>query len=342
MIRLKDIAEKAGVSVMTVSKVLRDAPDIAAGTKARIRLLATQMGYVPDTMAQGLRTRKTKLVGLVYSAITNPVFPRILLAVEDCVLTVGYDLIIGHSLNDPQREATIIHRMMSRRVDGLIVSPYYRMADSIPIYDELLASGIPTVIIGQRRSFCSQFSNVEIGDLDGSLLAMRHLLGLGHRRIAFFAGMSVVPSAQDRLEGYRRALREAQIEPDDRLVFNAGGTIEEGRKAAEQFLAEAPGATAVLAVNDLVAMGAGTVFLERGLKIPEDISLVGFGNVLASEYFRVPLTTLSQPKHRVGCAAVESLMQLIRGEKPETRHLPMELKVRSSTAPPKPAPAPAT
>lgn len=340
MIRLKDIAEKAGVSVMTVSKVLRDAPDIAAGTKVRIRLLATQMGYVPDTMAQGLRTRKTKLLGLVYSAITNPVFPRVLLAVEDCALQEGYDIAIGHTLNDPQREAMVIRRMMSRRVDGLILSPYYRMAESVPIYEELLASAIPTVIVGQRRSFCGQFVNVEIDDLQGSLLAMRHLLELGHRRIAFFAGMSVVPSSQDRLEGYRKALREAQIEPDDRLVFNAGGTIEEGRKAAEQFLAEAPGATAVLAVNDLVAMGAGTVFLERGLKIPGDVSLVGFGNVLASEYFRVPLTTLSEPKHRVGCAAVASLLQLIRGEKPQSRRLPVELIVRSSTAPPRRAETP--
>lgn len=320
---------------MTVSKVLRDAPDIAAATKIRIRLLATQMGYVPDTMAQGLRTRKTKLLGLVYTAITNPVFPRVLLAVEDKALEAGYDLAIGHTLNDSDREALVIRRMMSRRVDGLLISPYYRMAESIPIYEELLASGIPTVILGQRRPFCSQFANVEIDDLQGSFLAMRHLLELGHRRIAFFAGMSIIPSSQDRLEGYRKALREAQIEPDDRLVFNAGGTIEEGRKAAEQFLVEAPGATAVLAVNDLVAMGAGTVFLERGLKIPEDISLVGFGNVLASEYFRVPLTTLSQPKHRVGCAAVECLMQLIGGEKPETRRLPMELTIRSSTAAPK-------
>lgn len=335
MIRLKDIAEKAGVSVMTVSKVLRDAPDIAAATKIRIRALATQMGYVPDTMAQGLRTRKTKLLGLIYTAITNPVFPRVLLAVEDKTLEAGYDLAVAHTLNDPQREALVIRRMMSRRVDGLLLSPYYRMADSVPIYDELLASGIPTVILGQLRPFCAQFPNVEIDDLQGSMLAMRHLLELGHRRIAFFAGTSVVPSAQERLEGYRRALREAQMECDDRLVFNAGGTIEEGRKAAEQFLAEAPGATAVLAVNDLVAMGAGTVFLERGLKIPEDISLVGFGNVLASEFFRVPLTTLSQPKHRVGCAAVESLMQLIRGEKPESKRLPMELMVRSSTAAPK-------
>lgn len=335
MIRLKDIAEKAGVSVMTVSKVLRDAPDIAAGTKVRIRALATQMGYVPDTMAQGLRTRKTKLLGLVYTAITNPVFPRVLLAVEDKALEAGYDLAVAHTLNDPQREALVIRRMMSRRVDGLLLSPYYRMADTVPIYDELLASGIPTVILGQHRPFCAQFANVEIDDLQGSLLAMRHLLELGHRRIAFFAGMSVIPSAQERLEGYRRALREAQIEPDDKLVFNAGGTIEEGRKAAEQFLTEAPGATAVLAVNDLVAMGAGTVFLERGLKVPEDISLIGFGNVLASEFFRVPLTTLSQPKHRVGCAAVESLVQLIRGEKPESKRLPMELMVRSSTAAPK-------
>ena len=123
MVRLKDIALRGGVSVMTVSKVLRDARDVSPATKARIRKLALEMGYVPDSIAQGLRTRTTRLLGLVVSAVTNPIFSRAILAIEEQAHALGYDLILAHTLNDPQREETVIRRMLSRRVDGLIIAP---------------------------------------------------------------------------------------------------------------------------------------------------------------------------------------------------------------------------
>ena len=339
MVRLKDIALRAGVSVMTVSKALRDAPDISVETKSRIRVLTQQMGYVPDSLAQSLRTRKTNLLGLVIPAITNPIYSRVLMAIEQTAYGLGYAVVLSHSLNQPEREETVIRRLLSRRIDGLIVAPVYRMDPTVPIFEELLQRGTPTLILGHQAPFCRQFVSVETDDLEGSRAITQHLLKLGHRRIAFFAGPSASPWAQERLEGYRRALREAEIEVDDHLVFNAGGTIEEGEKAALQMLSESPQVTAVQAANDLVAMGAANALLSRGIRIPDDLSLAGFGNFLASEYFRIPLTTIRQPKFRLGTALVETLMLLIRGERPATRRLLGELVARASTAPPPGIPA---
>src|SRR5213076_2916410 len=218
---------------------------------------------------------------------------------------LGYELILSHTLNMTEREDTAIRRLISRRVDGLFVSPVYRLGSEAPIYQELQRCGIPTVVLGHSAPFCSQFVNVETDDLPASHAATQHLLELGHKRIAFFAGPQVSPWAHERLDGYRRALREANIEMDDGLVFNAGSTIEEGEKAALQMLNEDPKATAVQAVNDLVAIGAADVFLDQGIQIPDKLSVAGFGNILVSEYFRVPLTTVRQPKLRLGYAAMD-------------------------------------
>ena len=334
MVRLKDIAAQAGVSVMTVSKVMRDAPDISAATKLRIRALAEQLGYTPNSVAQGLRNKTTKLFGLVISAVTNPVFARVVMAIEEQAFQLGYDVILAQSLNQPEREQAVIRRLLSRRVDGLFITPVYRLDQTASIYDELTKRGTPTVILGHRTPFCSTFVNVETDDIAASFAATQHLLQLGHKRIAYLAGPNAAPSSIERLEGYRRALREAGIEIDDKLIFHAGSTIEEGEKVALQFLNEAPGATAIQAVNDLVAIGAANVFLGQGLKIPDDLSLVGFGNVLVSEHFRVPLTTIRQPKLRLGTAAMDSMLKLMAGTRPPTKRLTGDLVIRQSSAAP--------
>jgi DNA-binding LacI/PurR family transcriptional regulator len=336
MVRLKDIAQRAGVSIMTVSKALRDAPDISPGTKTRLRALAQQMGYVPDSVAQGLRSRNTRLLGLIISAITNPIFARTVLAIEERAYELGYEVLLAQTYNLAEREEVAIRRLLSRRVEGLLVSPVYRLEPAAPIYEELRRCAVPTVVLGQLAPFCRGFVNVEPEDSLGSLEATRHLLSLGHRRIAFLTGPPASPWAQLRLEGYRGALREADLDWDDRLVYNAGATIEEGQKAALLMLQEGTDATAVVAVNDLVAIGAATVFLGHGIRIPEDLSVSGFGNVLTSEYFRVPLTTVRQPKRRLGIAAMNSLLKLMRGEPAESQRLSATLVVRASTAAPPP------
>jgi LacI family transcriptional regulator len=293
------------------------------------------MGYVPDSMAQGLRTRTTKLLGLVLSTVANPIYAGTVAAIEERACELGYDLILAHTLNLPEREEACIRRLLSRRVDGLLIFPVYRLAPAAAIYEDLAQRRTPTVIVGHRAPFCANFHNVETDDLHGSMLITGHLLELGHRRIAYLCGPASAPWAQERLEGYRRALRQAEVEWDDGLLFNAGTTLEEGGKAALQILHEAPSITAVQSACDLSAMGAAHVFLNQGIHIPQDLSVAGFGNLLMGEHFRVPLTTVRQPKLRLGLAAMEMMQQLLRGEPPETRRLPSEIILRASTGPPK-------
>jgi DNA-binding LacI/PurR family transcriptional regulator len=335
MVRLKDMARHLGVSVMTVSKALRDAPDVSAATKSRIKSLAYQMGYVPDSSAQGLRTKTTKLFGLVIPSSTNPIFARIVVAIEDRAHELGYDVLLAHSLNQPEREENCIRRFLSRRVDGLFISPVYRFEAEARIYQEVLARQTPTVLLGPPAAFCKSFPSIEIEELIASYNATQHLLKLGHKRIAYLTGPPTAPWAHDRFEGYRRALREAGLDVDDKLVFQAGSTIEDGTKAALQMLNESCDATAIQAVSDMVAIGCAETLLAQGLKIPEDISIVGFGNILTTEHFRVPMTTIRQPKFRLGIAAVEMMMSLIHGERVQPTRLAAELVERKSTAPPK-------
>ena len=317
---------------MTVSKVMRDTPDISADTKVRIKLLAQQMGYVPDTAAQGLRTRHTKLLGLLIPSITNPIYVRFLLAVEEAVFHAGYELIIAHTLNDPSREELLIRRFLARRVDGLMIMPVSSREIESPIYKELAKKLTPTVIIGQKPTYCNQFNNVEVDDFEASYSMTNHLLSLGHKRIAFLAGPTFSLWAQARLEGYKKALNDASITVDDHLIFNAGSTLEEGESTALQLIKESPQATAIQSVNDLVAMGAGNALLNKGLRIPNDYSLAGFGNVLAAEFFRVPLTTVRIPKYRLGAAATEMILQMLKGEPVESKKLSSEIIIRASTS----------
>lgn len=332
MVRLKDIARHAGVSVMTVSKALRDEPDVSAATKARIKALAQQMGYVPDSSAQGLRTKTTKLFGVVIPSSMNPFFPRIVYALEQRAHELGYDLLLTHTHNMPDREEACIRRLLSRRVDGLFISPVYRFEAEARIYREVVTRNIPTVLIGPPAPFCKNFPGVEIEEHLASYTVTQHLLKLGHKRIAYLTGPPVAPWAHERFEGYRRALREADLELDDKLVFAAGVNIEDGTKAALQMLNESCDATAVQAVNDLVAIGCAETLLAQGLKIPEDISIAGFGNIFTAEHFRVPLTTIRQPKFRLGLAAMEMMLQMLGGHRAEARRLPAELIERKSTA----------
>ncbi len=319
---------------MTVSKALRDEPDVSAATKTRIKLVAQQMGYVPDSTAQGLRTRTTKLFGLIISSITNPIFARIVVAIEERAHELGYDVLLAHTQNIPEREEACIRRFLSRRVDGLFVSPVYRMEPEARIYQELLARRVPVVLLGSPAPFCNGFVSVQIEELVASYNMTQHLLKLGHKRIAFLTGPVSAPWSRERFEGYRRALREAGADVDDRLVFQAGSTVEDGAKAALQMVNESCDATAIQAVNDLVAIGCANTLFSQGVRIPEDLSIAGFGNVLTAEHYRVPLTTVRQPKFRLGTAAVEAMMQLLRGQRPDPKRLPAELLVRESTAPP--------
>ncbi len=334
MVRLKDIAARAGLTVMTVSRALRGTAEVSAATRERIRALAAEMGYVPDISARGLRTRSTGLLGVLIPTVTDPIHARMLLALEELTRAGGYDLLLAHTLRQPEVEEACIRRLLGRRVEGLFLLPVYRLAPEAPIYRALKQRATKVVLVGHPAPFCADLPSVAVDDLHASETMTRHLLALGHRRIAFLAGAPTSPAARERLEGYRRALREAGVEADDRLVFSAGTEIEDGAQAALRMIDEGVHPTAVQADSDLVAIGAANVLLGQGLRVPADISIAGFGNILTSEHFRVPLTTMRQPKYRLGVAAMELMQALLRGEKVENRRLPAELAIRASTGPP--------
>ena len=335
MVRLIDISKRAGVSVMTISKALRDQPDVSAKTRERIKALAKEMGYVPDPNAQSLRTGATKLFGLVIPTTTNPVFARMMFAIEERARELGYDLLLCHTQNKIEIEEACVRRLLSRRVDGIFIAPVYRMATEARIYKELLASKTPVVLLGSPAAFCSQFASVQPEEVAASYAATKHLLELGHKRIAYFTGPLPAIWAQERYEGFRRAHSEAGLDVDDNLVFHAGSTIEDGAKAALEFANEKCDATAIQTCNDLVAIGCAETLLKQGVRIPQDLSLVGYGNILVSEHFRIPLTTIRQPKLRMGLVAVEMMSQLLRGESVESRRLPAELVIRDSSVAPR-------
>lgn len=342
MVRLKDIAERLNVSAMTVSKALRDAKDIAPATRARVKLLAGQMGYVPNAAAQGLRNRKTHLLGLVIPSLANPVFARMVSAIEERAEVAGYGVLLAQTHNYADREDAALRRFMERRVDGVLLWPVVRQGPAPAAFAQLKARATPTLVLGPRgATFMEDLPCVAGEELEGSQRVTRHLLELGHRRIAYFCGPLLAVWAQERYEGYKRALREADREVEDSLVFQAGATIEDGEKAALQFINERCQATAIQCANDLVAIGCGETLLGQGLRIPGDFSLAGFGNTMVAEYFRVPLTTVRQPKARLGTAAVEAMLKLLAGQQPELPRLATPLAIRASTAPPPSAAAPA-
>jgi LacI family repressor for deo operon, udp, cdd, tsx, nupC, and nupG len=331
MVRLKDIAQKAGVSIMTISKALRDAPDVSPATKTRIKLLAQQMGYVPDSSAQGLRTRSTKLFGVVLPSCADPFYGRVVLALEERAYELGYDLLVTQSVNIPEREEACIRRCLARRVDGLFIIPAFRPAGDARMFLEIVARQVPAVLLEHPLPHCAQFTCVHTDDLLAGYSAAQHLIKLGHRRIAFLAGTPGAPWAQERFEGYRRALRETGQDVDDRLVFLAGRSIEDGEKATLQLLSEKCAITAVQAANDLVAVGCSQILAHQGIRIPQDVSVMGFGNIGLSEFCRVPLTTMGQPKYRLGEAAIGLMQQMLKGQPAENKRLPAELIPRAST-----------
>lgn len=331
MVRLKDIAEVLGCSVMTVSKALRDEPDVSAATKTRIKLTAQQMGYVPDSSAQGLRTRTTKLFGLAVSSCSDPMLAGVVSAIEQLAYEMGYDLLLAQNGNIPEREEACIRRFLARRVDGIFIAPALRLTAEAPIFQELLARSVPTVILGSPPPYCSGFVSVYAEEESAAHAVTRHLLQLGHRQIAFMAGLGGAIAHKARLDGYRRALAEVGLDFQEQYVFQAGRTVEDGEKAARQFTVERCPATAIQAIDDLVAIGCLKHMVSQGLRVPQDVSITGFGNVLMSDAVLVPLTTVRHPKSRLGAAAINAMQHLLKNRRPEQKPIPAELIIRAST-----------
>lgn len=298
----------------------------------RVTEAADSLGYRPNTIALSLKTNRTMTIGVVIPDLTNPVFPPMIRGIEDALGGAGYTAILANSDNDPGRERVILETMRTRRVDGLILATA-RREDSLVA--EAATDDIPLVLIN-RTTENGALSSVANDDAGGIMLAVEHLAGLGHRRIAHVAGPQGLSTGKRRYEGFLAAMKACGLEADSALIATANGfSIQEGACAMTEILARDANVTAVVAANDLLALGCYDALAQAGLRCPEDVSVTGFNDMPFSDKFNPPLTTVHIPLNEMGERAAEVLLRHLTDPDapPETILLRRELVVRGSTGP---------
>jgi LacI family transcriptional regulator len=334
MSTLKELAAALNLSVMAVSKALRDAPDISVSTKARVQAEARRQNYVPNRAAQNLRLRRTGLIGVVVPQINHTYYSNLVWGVERQAEAIGLQVLLGSSLDRAENEMREVQKMISHQVEALLLVPAVRWQHRLATLEMVRSSGIPTILLDAYPAGAENFPNVSwvvCDDQRGGQLAAEHLLELGHRDILFMAGPNGSSSSAGRFSGYQRALAAAGVPYSDTRVYRAGTDIESGRKAMAQALSEKVSFTAVVTHNDSVAIGVADTLLHQGFRIPEDVSVVGFGDGVLASYFRVPLTTVRVPQMEMGETAVRLALDLQKGKTVQPRQLPVEIIVRAST-----------
>lgn len=329
---IKDIARQAGVSHSTVSRALHNSPLIGRETAARIRAIAKRAGYVPSAVARSLVSRTTRTVGVVVTTIADPFIGEVVDGIESMANEHHYSVILANSYADPELEMKVVGSLSERRVDGILVT-----ASRVGAMHRkrLAGANVPIVLINNQHP--GQFvHSVGIDNVAATRAMMVHLLDLGHRRIAYIGDRSGYLSDTERFSGYRRALKSRRISMCPELVLHGDGKPVEGERAARQLFQLSYPPTAIFCYNDMTALGVLQAVRARGLKIPEDVSIGAFDDLFVASYTSPPLTTIRQPKREMGRRAMSILVQLLNGEKPESRvKLPGELIVRASTGPAK-------
>lgn len=330
---IRDVATHAQVSHQTVSRVINGNPNVAAPTRKRVLESITELGYVPSPMARGLISNRTHSLGLVTDDISDQFFARVAAGAEAEARRRGFYLMIG-SVEPDDDGRGYLRLMLERRVEGLILA-----RPSVPLSASHIApvkdAGVPFVLVSVGSSSVPGLV-VDVDNVQGGYDAARHLIDLGHREIATIVGPRDWPSAAARLEGYRKALREAGIAEDSALVeFAADWGLESGRVAAAQLLDRGARFTALFAQSDLTALGAIRQLRLAGLNIPQDVSVVGYDDLPVAGYVDPPLTTVHQPMEEVGVLAASLVLdQLAHGTTAEGAHLlPAVLVPRQSSAP---------
>ena len=297
---IRDVARQARVSHQTVSRVINGRESVTAETRERVLRAIRELEYVPSAVARSLSSNRTHTLGMVTTDVSDHFFAEAVAGAEAEARKRGYFLIIG-SIEEGSEddERTYLRLMLERRVEGLIVAvPRLRLADDDLLVDA--AARIPTVLVASDVEVRGA-DHVDIDNRRGGLDATAYLVAQGHRIVATITGPLDWPSARARLDGYRDALREAGLSADRRLVeVCADWGLEGGRRAAERLLGSTPSLTAIFAQSDLLALGAIAVLRAHGLRVPEDVSVIGFDDIPVSSIFDPPLTTVRQPMREVG------------------------------------------
>ncbi len=341
-VTLKDVAVLAGVHPATASRALNDETRLLVRreTAERVIAAADSLGYRPNTVARSLRTRRSHTVGVLIPDLTNPLFPPIVRGIEDRLAAEGYVALIGNTDSDLDRERLVFERMRARHVDGFVCATAHL---SSPVLAEAAEAGMPVVLVNRHAEGYGMHC-VSVDNERGIAMAVEHLAGLGHRRIAHIAGPQDVSTGLSRYQGFLTAMAAHGLTVDPALVVHARAySLEEGDRCCRELIAAGSGCTAIAAANDMLAVGCYAALEAAGLSCPRDISVVGFNDMPFIDRLRPPLTSVSFPHYQVGAEAGRLILEQIAasaedrpapGEPGKILYLAPELKVRGSTAPP--------
>ncbi len=309
---IKDVARAAGVSAATVSQVLNDVPGsrISVETRQRIQRAAAELGYVPNRLARGMRTGRSGMLGLISDHIaTSPFAGSIVVGAQDAALKHGRTLVLVNTNGDPAVEQDSVTALLRHQVDGFLYATMFHRSVSLPAALEQ----VPTVLL-DAASDRADLPSVVPDEVGGAEVAVGELLAHGHRRIGFLTNEDDVPATHGRLEGYRSSLARAGIDVDPRLILEDESVTAGGYRTARELLAREDRPTGLFCYNDRMAMGAYRAAAEAGLRIPEDLSVVGFDNqLLLAEDLHPAMTTVALPHYEMGAWAVEALVALLEG-----------------------------
>lgn len=307
MATARDVARRAGVSTSTVSHITNGTRMVSDELRGRVLQAMQELGYEPNAVARSLKIKRSHAIALIIPDIGNPFFTAAVRGVEDVARAHGYTLILGNSDEDTAQEEVYLRLLATRRVDGLILAP---AGSHSPYLDRVVREGRPLVLI-DRIVPNLQVPAVLVENMEASRLAVAHLIGLGHRRIAMVSGRPGITTTTDRVAGYRAALLDAGIAYDPRFVVSGGAQPVGARAATHQLLALSPRPTAIFVGNNLMTIGTVEAIEAEGLEIPGDIALVGFDDVPWANAFRPRLTAVAQPTYEVGRNAAELLISRI-------------------------------
>ncbi|WP_344893176.1 LacI family DNA-binding transcriptional regulator [Nonomuraea antimicrobica] len=332
--RLVDVAREVGVHVGTVSRALNPATRsrVNAETAARIIDVARRLGYEVNIAGRALRTQRTQTIGALIPDLTNPLFPRIVRGVEDSLEKAGYTALIASTDNNAQRERRMIAALLSRQVDGFLIASA-RLEDQA--LEEIAQDGVPVVVLN-RTSANARTSAVIADDPQGIADVMAHLVALGHERIAHVAGPGDTSTGQARLLAFEAALDRYGLKHRSELVVRAEAySIAAGTRCMRDLFKRGKPFTAVVAGNDLLALGVLDALKENRIPCPERVSVVGFNDIDFAERMSPALTTVRVPTYELGARGAELLLDMIYREREiSTVTLPVTLMIRESTAPP--------
>ena len=335
---ISDVAQLAGVHRSTAARALSPAASgmLKPETVVRVTKAAERLGYATNTLARGLRTSRSQTIGVLLPDLTNPLFPPIVRGIEDALLPRGYTALVASTDNDAERERVYFQALLGRQVDGFIIAT---ARDQDPVLDEAVRRGIAVVLVN-RTNTARDFPLVTGDDREGVRAAVRHLVELGHRRIAHLTGPDGVSSATTRRAAFREAIADHGLPAADAPVLSCAAFTEDaGRVGAEALLARSPRPTAIFAANDLIALGVLRATAARGLRCPQDISVIGFNDMRFADAFSPPLTTVHVPHQLMGAEAGGLILEQLNRTGPVGKSilLPVTLTVRGSTGRPGPS-----